>query len=140
MNKLIFWIAMALFFLPGSAQADETFFVAGQAHPKFQLEIFINDEKIKSVKPKATRMKVFLKQFDASLTRSDVNMVKVNYTYLRDKETADLNVPSFRVMVKKQKDPMDSKSSVELLKIEGPDSPFEKVKDSGTLIGEFILK
>jgi hypothetical protein len=64
----------------------------------------------------------------------------VNYTYLRDKETGELNVPSFRVMVKKQKDPMDSKSSVELLKIEGPDSPFEKVKDSGTLSGEFTLK
>jgi hypothetical protein len=141
MKKWILLLAL-LALLPGSSANSQTmgapvYFVAGQAHPAFNLEIMINGQKIKTVSPSPDKAKIFLKQFDESILRSGTNSLEVTYRRALDKETSDPRMPSFRVTLKRQNDPMDKKTSVVLLKLKGPQRPFEDVPETETVSGEF---
>ncbi len=110
----------------GSARAQEgpSYYLAGQVHPRFRVTISINGETVKTIKPKPTRAKIFLKQIDAELLRPGENSFAVRYEV--NPEVADdvTPMPSFIVKVQSQSDPQDSSTKAVLAEVRGPDRPF----------------
>jgi hypothetical protein len=124
--------------LIGSAHAEGTpvYFMAGQAHPRFQLELSINGQVVKTVKPKPTRAKAFLKQLDEEDLRLGENLLEVTYHAVPGVADDASPTPSFIVRLYRQTDPKDKSTKEELVKLRGPGRPFTEVSD-GTLSAAF---
>jgi hypothetical protein len=112
--------------MTAAAQAESatTYFLAGQAHPRFQLELSINGQAVKSVTPKATKAKIFLKQLDREDLRPGENLLEVTYRVVPEVPEDASPMPSFIVRLYSQADPKDKSTKEELAKLRGPGRPF----------------
>ena len=83
-----------------------------------------NGATVKTIKPKPTKAKLFLKQIDVELLRPGVNSLGVSYRI--DPEFAEdvTPMPSFIVKLQRQDDPTDSSTKTVLAEIRGPGRPF----------------
>lgn len=122
-------IVAALTLLVGGAPVEPAsagaYYVAGQAHPRFHLDIAINGKAVKSVQPRSGKPKLFLTQLDEGTVASGENTLTVNYRVLSESEAGDAPTPSFRVKVTYQDNPQDKDTAVELINLRGPGKPFE---------------
>ena len=126
--------------LAGAAPAlADTYFLAGQVHPRFQLEIEVNGTKVKSVRPNPSKAKIFIKQFAAELVTRGRNTLSVTYRVLSEAAGGNAPVPSFKVRLVRKKDISDRSKGKRLAELRGPGKPYRELLMPTTLRRHFVL-
>lgn len=132
-------IVIPLFFsisLRGAENAK--FYIDGQVHPAYSIQIFINGNKVKEYFNDDETVKVFLFEFDKGLIIQGENSVEVVYTVEREVSADVPSTRSYRFNIRYQSDPMNTETSEKLYKAKGPKAPFPPVgtqqKKSDTFI------
>jgi hypothetical protein len=128
--------AIAFLFLGTMPAMAQIYFVSGQVHPQFRLEVAINGEVVKTVTPKPSKPIIFLTDIDQPIIVAGENSIVVRYEIVSPDEGGSSPVPSFRVQVSRQTDVTDKNTATELVELRGPRKPYNG-GESGTLTDTF---
>jgi len=137
MNRVrIFVHAIAFIFIAAMPAKAQSYFVSGQVHPQFRLQVAINGAVVKTATPKPSKPIIFLTQIDQPIVVAGENSITVRYDIVSQEEGGSSPVPSFKVQVTRQIDPTDKNTATELVELRGPRKPY-KSGESGTIAENF---
>lgn len=139
MKNIVYGGFLAAVLLGGISPAlAETYFLAGQAHPRFHLEIAINGTNVKSVRPNRSKAKVFIKQVQAGLIKPGRNTLSITYRVLSKQAGGNAPVPSFKVRLVRKKSIRDRSKGKRLAEFRGPAKPYRRNFNPTTLRTTFV--
>jgi hypothetical protein len=133
------FLAMFVLSVCAAPTLADSYFLAGQAHPRFHLEIAVNGTKVKSVRASPSKAKIFIKQIGAELITRGRNTLSVTYRVLSEAAGGDAPVPSFKVRLVRKKDISDRSKGKRLAELRGPAKPYRKQLTPTTLDKHFVL-
>jgi hypothetical protein len=134
-----FLVLIFAFSIPAPAWAD-VYILTGQVHPRFPLDITLNGKQIKSVVPRQSKPKLFIKQLASGDVKQGVNTLAVTYQVLSRSAGGDAPVPSFKIRMVRKKDISDRSKGVRLMTLRGPGKPYEMISGPVTVQNRFIVE
>jgi hypothetical protein len=132
------FLAIFLLSVGAAPTLADTYFIIGQAHPRFHLEIAVNGTKVKSVTPNSSKAKIFIKQISAGLITRGRNTLSITYRVLSEAAGGNAPVPSFRVRLVRKKG-VSNRKGKRLAELRGPRKPYRESFSPTTLRKNFVL-
>jgi hypothetical protein len=124
---------------PASA-AHPKFYIDGQLHPAFVIDISVNGRPVVHEETGRDIMRAFVKEVDPEAVKAGSNAIVVRYEAVRNVEKDMGTDRSFRFNLRYQSDAGDAKSNRKLMTIRGPMAPFPQTGTAGTIEETFVFE
>ena len=119
-------LGLALLLPTAGPVRAEVYVLTGQVHPRFNLEIGINGQHLKTVQPNPGKAKIFIKQIRPGIVRTGRNRLDVTYRVLSEAAGGGAPVPSFKIRLVRKASLRDRSRGERLLELRGPRKPYSR--------------